>query len=149
MDHSERMGVSLRHSPHGFIFDSRRKGGCPCFPLSPDSAALRLELRASPLARGIRLPPFGSRVRATLTNRSLKDIGGRPMTTLKEVRARFARDEGLPFAYIADREANPLHLALDASRVGAAGRFKTSSTARSSASPRTSLNRMIPSPSST
>ncbi len=33
MDHSERMSVSLRLSPHGFIFDSRRKGGClaSCF----------------------------------------------------------------------------------------------------------------------
>ncbi len=28
MDHSERMGVQLRLSPHSFIFDSRRKGGC-------------------------------------------------------------------------------------------------------------------------
>ncbi len=27
MNHSERMGAWLRLYPHGFIFDSRRKGG--------------------------------------------------------------------------------------------------------------------------
>ena len=73
MDHLESVAVWPRLSPHGFIFDSRRKGGCLVSPIASEIAAHRKQShvdRHPPLAAIVPMPRPVVRSTSTETGNS-------------------------------------------------------------------------------